>query len=286
MISFKQFINEEKVLPRNVQKSWAEKAATEEQAIAWLIANNKEALASGKLIYRGFGDPLEADYTFLDSTNAHRSSRDSSGLYQMMMDASEAFKGFPSRSNSYICTTTDYDARRYGVTFAMFPKKGAKLAISENGDFFESRTSGEAMACFGMSDIQDFNSSVSRRLKDGFGISSWDFKGKSTADVDKILAVFSVEEFMKEMGLADKKPAPQILAQIQKQGGKGYFTALANIVATPFNFGVEMAKYGTAKLDEKNELWFSGKVLVVDQDKLADLLQKLPPEIKVAHSIK
>ena len=53
MISFKQFLEEEKVLPRNVQKAWTEKAATEEQAIAWLIANNKEALASGQLIYRG-----------------------------------------------------------------------------------------------------------------------------------------------------------------------------------------------------------------------------------------
>jgi hypothetical protein len=282
MISFKQFLKEGD-LPHNVQKAWSTKAATEEQAVAWLIANNQEALASGKLIYRGFQDPPQEDMLFIDSSNSRRTSRDSSGMYQAMMDNSDAFKNVPSRSNSFICTTTESQTRRYGVSFVMFPKKGTPLAVSEVDDFFNSSISGEAMQCYGMGSIESMNLSIGRHLRDGFNIKP--NRGMTATEIDDVLNNVKVEEFMKEMGLDKSKAAPAILAQIEKQGGKDYFTALANVIATPNNFGVEVVTYGTAKLDTNTELWFSGNALVVDSKHLSTLLQKLPPEIKVAPSI-
>jgi hypothetical protein len=284
MISFKQFLNEAD-LPDNVKQAWASKTSTEAQAVKWLIANNQEALANGSLIYRGFSTWLDADFTFIDSTNGRRVSKDSSGMYQSMMDASEAFAGFPSRSNSFICTTKIETTKIYGTPYVMFPKKNTPIAISEVDDFFRSEISGAAVKMFGPTDIEHLNASVARRLKDGFNLSG--FRGASAAQIDAIVDKVSVDEFMKEMGIINTKAAPEILAQIKAQGNKNYFTAMSNVIATPYNFGVEVAKYGKLKMPyDATELWFSGKALVVDYTQLPSLLEKLPPEIKVASSIK
>ena len=283
MISFKQFLIEDK-LPGNVVAPWAEKAGTTAQALKWLIANNQAALASGDLIYRGFANGLDEDITFIDSTNGKRISRDSSGIYQTMMDVSTAFVGFPSRTNSFICTTSQKTTSVYGPTYAVFPKKNTVIAISEVDDFFRSEISGDALKCFGITDIEHLNSGITRRLKDGFNIGS--VRGRTAEDIDAIVNKVPAETFMKEMGIEKTKAAPAILKQIEQQGGKNYFTALAQVIATPYNLGVEKFKYGSYKMPHDLELWFSGKALVVDIYALPELLDKLPTEIKVANSIK
>ena len=287
MISFKQFLLEEDELPSNVSASWEELPADDTTAIEGLLANNVDALESGDLIYRGFSGSLKDKLLFIDATKSKRSSRDTSGIYQAMMDASAAFKGYPSRSNSFICSASKVQ-NAYGTPYVMFPSKGTVIAESDIDDFIHNEIAGFAAKCFGLNaKIEVMNSRLARTIRDNFAVK---VTHKSASEIDELLSKYSIGEFMVKMRFTEsvsETVQQAIIAQINKQGGKNYFTAISQLLATPETFGVEKFKYGTRKPAEQSEVWFSGKALVVKNEYLInELLPKLPPEIKVANSIK
>ena len=284
MINFKTFLEARYAkLPNNVMASWSEKPGTVKQAIKWLVENNDAAIEAGNFIYRGFSGGLENKITFIDSSNGRRVSKDSSGMYQLMMDASDAFKGYPSRSNSFICTTERSDTQLYGEPYIVFPKKGTKIAISEEPDFWHTGISGDAAACYGGADIETLNIRLVRLFKDAFNIRPK--RGMTIQEMDDALKDVDVQTFIREMGLSSSKVNQKILDAIQAQGGKKYFTALSNVLATPYTFGVETKVYGQSKLERGTEIWFSGEALFIAPSEMEEILKKLPDEINIARAI-
>ena len=136
MISFKEFLTERIITP------WEIEHPDVGEAISILNKNCKSglaAIASGSLLYRGFKrlKSGESGFTIIDTANAERTSKDTNNLYQLMMDTSSAFRCYPSRSNSLICSTDVYTASVYGDTYVIFPFDGTLLAVSKQSDFIE-----------------------------------------------------------------------------------------------------------------------------------------------------
>lgn len=97
-----------------------------------------KAISAGGVLWRGFTSaPTNGeDGAVVDSSRAVRTSRDSDNLYQLMMDASKPMSGYPSRTNSFICSTSPSGAASYGKVYAMIPFDGTDVAVLSEGDIF------------------------------------------------------------------------------------------------------------------------------------------------------
>lgn len=137
MVSFKQFLAEAST-PKNVVKKWTSRKLDIDRAIKLLNTHCKDglkAISNDGVIQRGFNEKLPHNLQVMDSTNSERRSRDTNNLYQMMMDSSEALKGYPSRTNSFICLSAR--SEYYGSRYVMIPYDGTKIAILDKDDIFD-----------------------------------------------------------------------------------------------------------------------------------------------------
>lgn len=284
---FKDFLDEGRYskLPSNVMTAWDEKAGDLKEAVKWIMTNNLSAIESGDLIFRGFSGGVMAEISFIDSSQGRRMSRDSSGIYQLMMDASDAFKDFPSRSNSFICTTDPSGTKRYGSPYVIFPKKGTVIAVSEEEDFWSTMISGDAASAYGLRDIESLTVRLAQLLRSKFDLKP--VRGMTISDIDKAVSKISPDEFLVRMEIKNASVQKKILDRIEAQGGKNYFTAMSNILATPDNFTVETSIYGKSKApDIAAEIWFSGEVLVIDHGIMSKVLEALPDEVNIQRALR
>lgn len=156
MITFKQFLTEApNKLPSNVTKAWDKEDLSIDKMIELVNANCRESLRAiqqpSGLLYRGFGiTPGKTKDTpvFLDSTDAHRMSRDSNNIYQLIMDVAPQLLAarIPSRSNSFICSTDIYQAKQHSAGFGVFPHvvlpfNNTPLAYVKTDDIFNVKFS-------------------------------------------------------------------------------------------------------------------------------------------------
>ena len=120
-------------------------------------------IKSGNVLFRGFAQSPRHPVLVLNSSMSQRTSKDSDNSYQIAMDISEKFEGYPRRSNSFICTGTLDDAARYGGkdgTYAMIPYDGTPVAVARGRDVLSIFLPGDI-------DVSGFDgslSSVFRRL--------------------------------------------------------------------------------------------------------------------------
>ena len=144
MISFKQFIQEPLLEKTLVSKAWEVKKLKTKAAIQYLNDHCKDglaAIANGGVIYRSFIKPpgKTGKILMLDSTESKRTSRDSNNLYQLMFDVSKSMADVPSRSSSFICSTSIATVSAMGGSmYAIVPLDGTTIAVSSDDDIFET----------------------------------------------------------------------------------------------------------------------------------------------------
>ena len=142
MLTFKSFLTEKFIKP------WDTKKTTLQGVIDFLNANCKDgitAVANGGLIFRGVTN-LGKEYYIQDSSGGVRTSKDSNNAYQLLMDNSSALSGYPSRSNSFICTSSPEYASQFGKVYVMIPIDGTNIACADSDDFFGIYTNTGAFA--------------------------------------------------------------------------------------------------------------------------------------------
>jgi len=134
VITFKQFLFETVITP------WENRPLDSDSAIKIIEENCSEALqhykAHGMVLYRGFlgnARGINSKYALLDSSNSHRTSKDSSNLYMLVMDVNQKI---PNRSKSIICASSVGIALAYGTPYAVFPFDNTPIAASSEDDFF------------------------------------------------------------------------------------------------------------------------------------------------------
>lgn len=144
MITFKQFIGQHLLEKTLISKPWEVKKLKTKDAIEYLNNNCKDglkAIASNGVIYRSFGKaPGKAGKMLeLDSSSSVRTSRDTNNLYQLMFDTSKSMSDVPSRSSSFICSSSlDSVNSMSNVIYAMVPLDGTTIAVCNDEDIFET----------------------------------------------------------------------------------------------------------------------------------------------------
>lgn len=151
MITFKSFLTEKFI------KSWETEKTNLQGAIDFLNQNCKDgikAVANGGLLFRGVTN-LNKDYYIQDSSGGIRTSKDSNNAYQLLMDNSSALSGYPSRSNSFICTSAYHYAAEFGDVYVMIPVDGTRVAVADSDDFFGTHMNTGAFRNHSIQDLSE-----------------------------------------------------------------------------------------------------------------------------------
>jgi len=186
MISFKQFLAEEAIVP------WKEVPLTASASIKMINEYCVDALNcyinNNIVLYRGFakgGKQINSTGSLINTSGSYRTSKDSYNLYMLIMSFID---GIPNRSNSIICSTNRTYAGAYGNVYAVFPYDNTPIAVSDREDFFGNVVT-RNIFCPETTDIVglDVKLKVSITLLCP-GASAQDFK--TMHDVDKLLSPF------------------------------------------------------------------------------------------------
>lgn len=134
MISFKQFISEESVTPR-------QHTAIDEDTFQEMLVDHCDTAIDnarvGNYIYRGDRKWTE-QYVAFDSSLSVRASDNGRNYYTMLMDTLPAFNGFPKRSKSLITSSTKSKAKPYGDMYRIYPHQDAKVGICQWKDIWDT----------------------------------------------------------------------------------------------------------------------------------------------------
>lgn len=195
MITFKSFLVEKFI------KSWETEKTNLQGAIDFLNQNCKngiKAVANGGLLFRGVTN-LGKDYYIQDSSRGIRTSKDSNNAYQLLMDNSSALSGYPSRSNSFICTAYRDYALTFGDIYVMIPVDGTKVAVADSDDFFGTYMNDGVFRDHSIEDLSELLGLLFSKL----GVKPSKGKFTSMQDVNEAMSKFSPLEiaFIYTMGV-------------------------------------------------------------------------------------
>ena len=151
---FKQFISESRA--RNI---------TLEEAAAWIKKNSKIMLEELKLeeqanlLYRGKPGAIKPQIG--NSSESVRMSANTSNEYTLLIDSSSAWKTFPKRSKSFICSASFHYAKSFGQVQIVFPKDSALMACAGAKDFWQAFPS---LRMLDVENMERLNSYINRML--------------------------------------------------------------------------------------------------------------------------
>lgn len=135
MISFKEFIEEAEISPRKYS------VISQEVFVKISTVHCGQSLDNAShndYIYRGDTD-WRADHIHFNSLQSSRKSDNTYNYYTELIDTLPAFKDFPKRSRSLICTPSKTKAKPYGKLYKIFPFDGAKIGICPHKDIWDSK---------------------------------------------------------------------------------------------------------------------------------------------------
>lgn len=309
MITFKQFLSEE------VITLWTMKDLNVKKAIALLNEHYTDGITAIKndgIIYRGLGSEHgKFDFQEIDTSNSERTSKDTNNIYQLMMGSSSSMKEVPSRSKSFICSSSMRTAGIYNNSVGVvIPANGTILAISDKDDFIQTHIEGSKLT---NAEIDFFSECVGSLLR------NIDVRGQSKQEkfinaqqLDDELTRFSPEFLLYtwacwvNTGAMNLRDGPRWLTNIGpfknftdftrdritefikkessrvNSSGKELlslladnptkkFTALSNEIMTPDNLSISTEKFGQS-MPRNSEVWFSGKCMVISLDMFAKIL--------------
>lgn len=267
-----------------------------------------KAISNNGLLIRGFGSNVEkiarkdVQAAIVDSTKSVRTSRGSNNFYQLMMDRSEALKDYPSRSNSFICTTDVNIAAAYGKVIIMVPFDRTLVAVSSNGDIFSnSRVKLLKYVSFSFKEFigssNQFNKSSVDRIN---GLSQiellrllYDKKFGFTKSQEKLNNLLSksdsghvtpkmISMALSSLGFDYGSAQYKAFSKALASNKKDKFDILATELATPESLGLKLVKFGEP-LRQKTECWFSGKAIALTPYLFIDIINELQKtkEIKI-----
>ena len=202
MLTFKDFLRDPQLLEATlISKKWKVTDLDVKKAIDFLNKNCKDglkAIANDGVLFRGFKSaPANMNtMVMIDSTKALRTSRDSNNLYQLMFDTSESMADVPSRSSSFICSTSKFTASEISSNvYAMIPVDNTMVAVSSVPDVFSVKMPAEwAWDSNYLPGVEDFCTS----LEDFFLCFAKSKSGKFTDSnaLNSAMAKFTPEEIL------------------------------------------------------------------------------------------
>jgi len=113
------------------------KSITIEEAVEAIKNKCTDFIKNGSIVYRGVDDARDAAL-IVSPANFVRKSRNTSNFYTLLMDNLPAWKKYPKRSKSIICTTNRNYAEDMGESYRVFPFDGSKIGVCPEDDLWAS----------------------------------------------------------------------------------------------------------------------------------------------------
>lgn len=205
------------------------------------------------------------DAMLIDPTKITRQSANVINYYTLLVDSSPAWKAFPKRSNSAICSL----GRTYmsGLVYHVFPIDGAVIGVAPTNDFWTSFDANESL--HGFSDLPTYVvrlkqlfSIFTRVGDDGEGGSMESFK----AMLDNVTWMFNEFKDEQEALLAIKhaftSPAHVKLYRDLWEHRADLLGYLQSTLK-PAGFKVKNTKTLRADSADRNECWFAAPAYLI-----------------------
>src|SRR5271168_3608736 len=116
-------------------------------------SNAIQAMKENKFIYKGFNTNLGHNFLLTDPSQKERKSANTSNQYTLLMDNLPAWKEYPKRSRSLVCSTSSDRAASYGNVYLVLPFNGARIGICPEYDIWDSFYE---LSGYGIADADDF----------------------------------------------------------------------------------------------------------------------------------
>ncbi len=132
-----------------------------DEALNVLKTKCKQAVKNynkGSVLYRGIDN--NGNYLYVNPKKYTRESSNTMNYYTLINDNSPAWKKYPKRSESIICSTEYSTASDYGDEFVVFPFDNAKIGVCSESDYWFSFDNIEPITS-----LDDWNYQLERLFK-------------------------------------------------------------------------------------------------------------------------
>lgn len=233
-----------------------------------LIRENCSDIVNKQSIWRGIRKEIPA--LFVDSTIGQRQSANTESYMNLILDNSKHWSKFPDRSKSLICSNDGFVANSYGRIYRVFPYNGVKIGICPRSDFWLS---------FKEIHVARFNSAIDQMYKYFFNESLPEdsnimanisrLSDKIASNKDALVALINDA---KDYRLGEAARYIQYITDdLSAETLNDFVDYYLNPLQQDFKLKTTRSFYKNESKTE-NEIWFSGKAIMVKQEFVQDTL--------------
>ena len=222
--------------------------------------NCQEHSFNNTQIYRGVSG--QSEFYYLNPSENERSSPSSAGYYSLIMDNSGFWSGYPKRSKSIICSTSQSYASSFGTPYLVVPYDNSNFGVCSDDDIWRSFDFSE----FGeIGDLMDFDNHLNKISEKILNekLNTTDFKKFRSQIIEIGRKVVNNSEFSST--LLEKylnSSADDLLFYIER-------------LLDPEKNGFKVKEYtSNFNLFGNREVWSDGEFLLIQYDLIDSLKQK------------
>ena len=187
-----------------------------------------------------------------------RKSANTKNYYTYIIDNSPAWKNYPKRSKSIICTTDAGYAMGFGTTYRVFPYDGAKIGVCPTGDLWSS--------FWGIlkDDLDSVNDALSK-IFDFYGVKLDDSSYKMFKESFKVFDnSYNVFNYKKEYIYKHFPYNIEFIKELLNgYNGKNFYKKVENMF-NPKKNEFELKKIGDS-LPVNKEVWTDSKSVLINE---------------------
>ena len=221
-------------------------------AFEFIKANCMQAY-EGDPIYRGVTRGNTPGAKIVDPASAApRGSANTKSYFGILMDNLPAWRAYPKRSKSLICSTSQRYAQAFGVVHRMFPVDGTAIGICRERDVWDS---------FHAGDVPRINEALVALGREFLHKELSEVPGEFFAEVELLT------EHLDQIGGLERVPDSHILKPLIKMskrlGTNDLKTILAKIVDPEENDFKLVPIDNFVMIEGEREIWYSGKSVML-----------------------
>jgi hypothetical protein len=253
-----------------ISARWTPQKMTDQEMMDWAMKHAPKFLSQRKRIYRGAEDNIPNG--LLDTTKLKRTSANSIGMYNAFIDRN--WHGFPKRSESIICSSSEDDAELFGIIYLIIPEDSANIGICPENDIWGSFP--VAYEIIEEHSLDTFETLISKLLS----IEKPKLKGSDLRNPDLVAAELirvKLEDIQKfkasENDFIDKSDIERMIAIMQKNNLNDLYD-LFEFIFDPVKTGFRHITAENFNAAPNKEVWVSGKVLQIELESMSEEMRE------------
>ena len=233
----------------------------------------------GNAIYRGLRGSATYPYWIVNPAKSYRVSRNTNNFYTGLLDKLPAWKDYPKRSRSIICSSNPAYCESYGNVVVVLPVNGAKIGVCPEEDIWGSfrKTVYDRLGLKSMGEFNNFFVGALEKINHTLGElarglteDNYDlFMKRMDAEVPPYVLSNSIQKLYDREWYEDAVKKTTIdLVQNQTAGWEDYFNKLLD----PKTNGFQIQPIETFHVRYVHEVWTDATSLLISDHHAKELL--------------